>query len=252
MSSAHSLYQELFLRSSTFRASLRVEAHHFVVFDCCFSSDVMGEDEYKLYLAASLLSYRIISQTPLSRSLTSEKENSGVKYQMSYWTVEAFRLLSHAQIFVELRKIGTKLRILSVFFVEHIKGFIFIEAGKEHDVLEACKSLNGIYATRMMLYFPKLKLHICLLYKEKPKPFLREHGLVLRVVNTKEILLRFCSLSYVAAQKGLNPAPRLISSSELEDFRPLIQVRRDRDTGMTFEHLDSHWQREWEKRRITG
>ncbi|KAG2273358.1 hypothetical protein Bca52824_067913, partial [Brassica carinata] len=66
------------------------------------------------------------------------------------------------------------------------------------------------------------------------------------------VLHMFCSLSYVAAQKGLNPAPRLISSSELEDFRPLIQVRRDRDTGMTFEHLDSHWQREWEKRRITG
>jgi uncharacterized membrane protein YgcG len=43
----------------------------------------------------------------------------------------------------------------------------------------------------------------------------------------------------VTVQKGQTPAPRLISSSELEEFRPLIQVRRDRDTGITFEHLDS-------------
>lgn len=38
--------------------------------------------------------------------------------------------------FVELRKIGNKLQILSVFSVEHVKGFIFIEAEKEHDLLE--------------------------------------------------------------------------------------------------------------------
>jgi len=38
--------------------------------------------------------------------------------------------------FVELRKIGTKLEIISVFSVDHVKGFIFIEADKEHDVLE--------------------------------------------------------------------------------------------------------------------
>ncbi|XP_019426948.1 PREDICTED: protein RNA-directed DNA methylation 3-like [Lupinus angustifolius] len=34
------------------------------------------------------------------------------------------------------------------------------------------------------------------------------------------------------------PAPRIISSSELQEFRPLIQIRRDRDTGKVFEVLD--------------
>lgn len=38
--------------------------------------------------------------------------------------------------FVELKKIGTKLQIISVFSLDHVKGFIFIEADKEHDVLE--------------------------------------------------------------------------------------------------------------------
>lgn len=40
------------------------------------------------------------------------------------------------QKIVELRKIGTKLQTISVFSVEHAKGFIFIEADKEHDVRE--------------------------------------------------------------------------------------------------------------------
>ncbi|KAG2262522.1 hypothetical protein Bca52824_069601 [Brassica carinata] len=72
--------------------------------------------------------------------------------------------------FVELRKIGTKLKILSVFFVEHVKGFIFIEADKEQDVLEACMSLNGIYATRMML-LPKSEAPHLLTVQRKTKTF---------------------------------------------------------------------------------
>ncbi|KAL0888660.1 hypothetical protein Bca101_012643 [Brassica carinata] len=165
--------------------------------------------------------------------------------------------------FVELRKIGTKLRILSVFFVEHVKGFIFIEADKEQDVLEACMSLNGIYATRMML-LPKSEAPHLLTVQKKTKTFSEgtwariksgkykgDLAQVVAVSDTRgkaliklipRIDMAALTQKYgggVVAQKGLNPAPRLISSSELAEFRPLIQVRRDRDTGMTFEHLDS-------------
>ncbi|XP_056847495.1 protein RNA-directed DNA methylation 3 isoform X2 [Raphanus sativus] len=165
--------------------------------------------------------------------------------------------------FVELRKIGTKLRILSVFFVEHIKGFIFIEADKEQDVLEACLSLNGIYATRMVL-LPKSEAPHLLTVQRKTKTFSEgtwariksgkykgDLAQVVAVSDTRgkaliklipRIDIAALTQKYgggVAVQKGLNPAPRLISSSELEEFRPIIQVRRDRDTGMTFEHLDS-------------
>ncbi|KAF2574921.1 hypothetical protein F2Q70_00006710 [Brassica cretica] len=165
--------------------------------------------------------------------------------------------------FVELRKIGTKLKILSVFFVEHVKGFIFIEADKEQDVLEACMSLNGIYATRMML-LPKSEAPHLLTVQRKTKTFSEgtwariksgkykgDLAQVVAVSDTRgkaliklipRIDIAALTQKYgggVAVQKGLNPAPRLISSSELEEFRPIIQVRRDRDTGMTFEHLDS-------------
>ncbi|CAA3022125.1 RNA-directed DNA methylation 3 [Olea europaea subsp. europaea] len=42
----------------------------------------------------------------------------------------------------------------------------------------------------------------------------------------------------VPARKTAIPAPRLISSSKLEEFRPLIQYRRDRDTDQMFDILD--------------
>ncbi|KAG7608073.1 NGN domain [Arabidopsis suecica] len=165
--------------------------------------------------------------------------------------------------FVELRKIGTKLEIISVFSVDHVKGFIFIEADKEHDVLEACKSLVGIYATRMVL-LPKAETPNLLTVQKKTKKV--SEGTWARVKNGKykgdlaqivavsdtrnkaliklipRIDIQALTQKYgggVTVQKGQTPAPRLISSSELEEFRPLIQVRRDRDTGITFEHLDS-------------
>ncbi|ESQ40338.1 hypothetical protein EUTSA_v10015856mg, partial [Eutrema salsugineum] len=165
--------------------------------------------------------------------------------------------------FVELRKIATKLHILSVFAVEHVKGFIFIEADKEQDVLEACKSLHGIYATRMTLV-PKAEAPHLLTVQRKTKKFAEgtwarfksgkykgDLAQVVAVNDTRgKALIKLIPRIDVAAltqkygggvavQKGLNPAPRLISSSELEEFRPIIKVKRDRDTGITFEHLDS-------------
>lgn len=40
------------------------------------------------------------------------------------------------QKFVDLKSLGTKLEIISVFAIEHIKGFIYIEAEKQCDVIE--------------------------------------------------------------------------------------------------------------------
>ncbi|KFK24880.1 hypothetical protein AALP_AA8G036700 [Arabis alpina] len=165
--------------------------------------------------------------------------------------------------FAELRKIGTKLQILSVFTAEHVKGFIFIEAYKEHEILEACNGLNGIYATRMML-LPKAEAPQMLAVQRKTKKYTEgkwahvksgkykgDLAQVVAVSDTRrkaliKLIPRIDILALTqkyggggATPKGLNPAPRLISSSELEEFRPIIQVRRDRDTGLTFEHLDS-------------
>ena len=40
------------------------------------------------------------------------------------------------QKYVDLQSLGTKLQIISVFSVEHVKGFIYIEADKQCDINE--------------------------------------------------------------------------------------------------------------------
>lgn len=40
------------------------------------------------------------------------------------------------QKFVDLKRLGTKLQIISAFAVDHIKGFVYIEADKEIDIIE--------------------------------------------------------------------------------------------------------------------
>ncbi|KAD2804983.1 hypothetical protein E3N88_38360 [Mikania micrantha] len=52
---------------------------------------------------------------------------------------------------VDLKALGTKLQINSTFSVEHVKGFIFIEAVKQCDINEACKGLCNIYPSRVAL-----------------------------------------------------------------------------------------------------
>lgn len=49
------------------------------------------------------------------------------------------------QKYVDLKELGTKLQIISAFAVEHIKGFVFIEAEKQSDVIEACNQLADVY-----------------------------------------------------------------------------------------------------------
>ena len=38
--------------------------------------------------------------------------------------------------YVDLQSLGTKLQIISVFLVDHVKGFIYIEADKQCDINE--------------------------------------------------------------------------------------------------------------------
>lgn len=48
------------------------------------------------------------------------------------------------QKFVDLASMGTKLQIISAFAVDHIKGFIFIEADKLCDVQEVIYASNAV------------------------------------------------------------------------------------------------------------
>ncbi|CAA7388097.1 unnamed protein product [Spirodela intermedia] len=80
------------------------------------------------------------------------------------------------QKFVSLHSLGSKLPVVSVFFLEHIKGYVYIEADKQHDITEtqmflretllsgqlplvtfcnflsqACKGFSNMYTSKMDL-----------------------------------------------------------------------------------------------------
>ncbi|XP_058072318.1 protein RNA-directed DNA methylation 3-like [Magnolia sinica] len=55
------------------------------------------------------------------------------------------------QKYVDMQSIGAKLQIISAFSVEHVKGYIYIEADRERDVVEVCKGLRSIYSSRVVL-----------------------------------------------------------------------------------------------------
>ncbi|CAK7325384.1 unnamed protein product [Dovyalis caffra] len=166
------------------------------------------------------------------------------------------------QKFVDLKSLGAKLQIISAFAIDHVKGFIYIEADKQIDIIEACKGLCSIYSSRVA---PVPKNEVSHLLSIRKSCNQVTEGMWARVKNGnyKGDLAQIVAVNDVrkratvklipridmqalaqkfggglANKKAAIPAPRLISSSELEEFRPLIQYRRDRDTGKMFEVLD--------------
>ncbi|XP_061363980.1 protein RNA-directed DNA methylation 3 [Gastrolobium bilobum] len=182
-----------------------------------------------------------------------------VKCTVGRERLSAFCLM---QKFADLKSLGTKLQIISAFAVDHIKGFVYIEAEKQFDINEACNGISGIYVTRAQ---PVPKNEVFHLFSVRSKSreisegswariksghYKGDLAQVVAVNNTRKKvtvkLIPRIDFQALAAkfgggysrQKAAVPAPRLITSSELEEFRPLIQLRRDRDTGKVFEVLD--------------
>ncbi|KAJ6317426.1 hypothetical protein OIU76_013045 [Salix suchowensis] len=166
------------------------------------------------------------------------------------------------QKFADLKSLGTKLQIISAFAIDHVKGFIYIEAYRQIDIIEACKGLCSIYSSRMA---PVPKNEVSHLLSIRKSCNQVTGGMWARVKNGNykgdlaqivavndlrkkatvklipRIDLQILAQKFgggLAKKKSAIPAPRLISSSELEEFRPLIQYKRDRDTGKMFEVLD--------------
>uniref|UniRef100_A0ACD5T8S6 Uncharacterized protein n=1 Tax=Avena sativa TaxID=4498 RepID=A0ACD5T8S6_AVESA len=167
------------------------------------------------------------------------------------------------QKFVDLEKYGTKVPIISAFSLDHVRGFFFVEAEKACDVTEACKGFCNVYVNRSS---PVPAADVPSLLSPRAKPpgvspgtWVRMKagnykGDLAQVVGAddgrKRVLikliprvdLRAISKKFggaISLKDAAVPAPRLISSEELELFGPHIERRRDRQTGDIFEVLDS-------------
>ncbi|CAM9003787.1 unnamed protein product [Rhodiola kirilowii] len=166
------------------------------------------------------------------------------------------------QKYAELRALGTKLQIISAICLDHVKGFIFIEAEKQVDVNEACKGLSNLFLSRTskvaanemsQLLSTRNKLNVVSVgtwARVKSGTYKGDLAQVVAVNDGRKratvkliprIDLQVLALKFGgggASKKTTIPPPRLIGLTELEEFRPLIQFRRDRDTDLIFQVLD--------------
>ncbi|KAK9153877.1 hypothetical protein Sjap_001357 [Stephania japonica] len=166
--------------------------------------------------------------------------------------------------FVNLHSLGSKLKIVSAFALEHTKGFVYMEAEKQSDVLEACKGLCNIYFSRISPVPNNEVSRLISVQSTKPKPEVpklmwvrlkhgKYKGDLAQVVSVEEAQKRATvkllpRIDVLALAKKLAgggtvleakaPAPRIISSSDLEDIRRHIKSKRDRQTGEVFETVD--------------
>ncbi|XP_042427174.1 protein RNA-directed DNA methylation 3-like isoform X1 [Zingiber officinale] len=166
------------------------------------------------------------------------------------------------QKYVELDFLEAKLQIVSAFALEHVKGHVFFEADKLSDVMEACKGFCNIYPSRINLVprneVPNLLTSSNKLSEVSEGAWVRlksgkYKGDLAKVMDVddklKQVTIKLIpriDLQAIAKKFGGGislrlaavPAPRLISSHELEAFRPHIVDKRDRQTGECYEVLD--------------
>ncbi|CAN1799948.1 Protein RNA-directed DNA methylation 3 [Linum perenne] len=166
------------------------------------------------------------------------------------------------QKFNDLKSLGAKLDIVSAFSVDHVKGYIYIEAERQCDLIEACKGLSTIYTSRVSTV-PANDVSHLISVRCKQSQVTKGMWARVKAGNYKGDLAQIVDVNDArrralvkivpridlhalaekygggkALKKTDVPAPRLINSNELEEFRPLIQFRRDRDSGLMFEVLD--------------
>ncbi|KAK4756094.1 hypothetical protein SAY87_009851 [Trapa incisa] len=175
---------------------------------------------------------------------------------------ERYSVFCLMQKYVDLQAMGNKLKIISAYAVERVKSHIFVEAEKQAEVTESCRGLCSVYATRVTPVPRKEVPHLLSVCTRRPE--ISEgmwarvksgtyKGDLAQVVAVNDVRRRvtvklipridFQAMAEkfgggCAQKKSGAPAPKLVSSSELDEFRPLICYRRDRETDEVFQVLD--------------
>uniref|UniRef100_A0A1D1Y2K9 Putative transcription elongation factor SPT5 1 n=1 Tax=Anthurium amnicola TaxID=1678845 RepID=A0A1D1Y2K9_9ARAE len=166
------------------------------------------------------------------------------------------------QKYVALHNLGSDLPIISAFSLEHIKGYLYIEADKQHDIAEACKGFCTVYTSKIGLV-PTYEVPRLLSIQNKTSEIAEGTWVRMKSGKYKGDLAQIVAVDQVRRRATVKlvpridlralakkfgggislkhsgiPPSRLISSRELEDFRPQIEIRHDRETGEIFQILD--------------
>uniref|UniRef100_J3M8P4 KOW domain-containing protein n=1 Tax=Oryza brachyantha TaxID=4533 RepID=J3M8P4_ORYBR len=259
----------LFTQGKAETVNLRTERSHPLPFLGIVKEEELSGDELEDFIKDRYSSH--VKHTPFDGSTNVHDDDFTMDQlkEPTIWKIKcmvgrerqmAFCLM---QKFVDLQKFGTKVPIISAFALDHARGFVFVEAEKACDVTEACKGFCTVYVSRINSV-PVAEVPSLL--SSRTKPFAISPGTWVRMKNgnykgdlaqvvsaddgRKRVMikliprvdLRAISKKFggaISLREASIPAPRLISSQELEFFRPHIEIRRDRQTGDVFEVLDS-------------
>lgn len=143
---------------------------------------------YSIFLLCSLVinlhSFWISHMTWIANLWQVETSNCGIgSCQHSYIFIWIFSLTACClqvgrerqlafclmQKFVDLRSLGTKLHMVSVFSLDHMKGHIYIEADRECDVIEvlSCSFCSNHHFIFILCYYMECDFtcYLCTLFK---------------------------------------------------------------------------------------
>ncbi|KAH8497363.1 hypothetical protein H0E87_019870 [Populus deltoides] len=145
------------------------------------------------------------------------------------------------QKFVDLKSLGTKLQIISAFAIDHgfaayILAVAPVPKNEVSHLISIRRGCNQVTeGTRACVKNGNYKGDLAQIVAVNDVRKKATVKLIPRI-DFQALAQKFGG--GLAKKKDAIPAPRLISSSELEEFRPLIQYRRDRDIGKMFGVLD--------------
>ncbi|MCO5547748.1 hypothetical protein L7F22_001199 [Adiantum nelumboides] len=169
------------------------------------------------------------------------------------------------QKFLDLRSQGQDLQIRSAVALDHLKGYLYVEADKEAYVKQACRGLRMIYSNKVMLV-PIKEMTDVLSVESKSVELAKDSwvrvktgiykGDLAKVVDVDHVRQRVTiklvpriDLQALAAKlegktdekkKAFVPPPRFVSIAEVKDMRIPVDRKRDPITGEFYDTFESH------------
>ncbi|CAN6440936.1 unnamed protein product [Victoria cruziana] len=165
------------------------------------------------------------------------------------------------QKFIDLHSVGKKMELKSAFSLEHVKGYIYLEADRDSDIVEACKGLFGIY-TNTIVHIPSSEIPSLFSVRGASMAVSRgqwvrvKHGTykgdLAKVIDVDDRRHRSATIKLVprvdlqavvnktdgkkTTKRGTSvPTPRLIRAYELEKLQQFVKLKCNRSTGEVFE-----------------
>uniref|UniRef100_A0A0C9RJB2 Transcription elongation factor SPT5 n=1 Tax=Wollemia nobilis TaxID=56998 RepID=A0A0C9RJB2_9CONI len=167
------------------------------------------------------------------------------------------------QKYLDMQSQGTDLHITAAVALDHLKGYLYIEAEKEAHVREACKGLRNIYSQKVKLV-PIKEMTDVLSVASKSVDLNKDTWVRVKIGTYKGDLAKVMDVDNIrqrvtvklvpridlqamanklegkdsGKKKAFVPPPRFINMREVKDMRIPVERKRDPVTGELFETIE--------------